>query len=127
MPTRILVVDDDIAYLEVIQHALVSQGYEVTTATTGMHGLKLAREEKPDILLLDIMMPRMHGFEVCHQLRADKGMAGLKIIMISAKGYKSDFDAAMNAGADSYLVKPFKPEALLELLEQFAPSSRTTP
>jgi phosphoribosyl 1,2-cyclic phosphodiesterase/ActR/RegA family two-component response regulator len=111
---KILVIDDDPEIADLAVLAL-RDFYEVRTAGDGKEGLASASSFRPDLVLCDIMMPGMHGFEVCQKLRSDKSLPGLKILMSSSKGYASDIQSALEAGADAYLVKPF---ALKDLIEK---------
>ena len=116
MAKKILVIDDDEAFVQLLNEACLGAGYVVQFARNGKDGLELAKSFRPDVLLLDIMMPGMHGYEVCSTIRADIELAHIKIIIISAKGYQFDKTNAMAAGADHYLVKPFRLPALFALL-----------
>src|SRR5206468_1830960 len=97
---------------------LKTTGYNVVSAREGREAITMAKAHKPDVMLLDIMMPALHGYEVCRAIRADEELSKTKIIMISAKGYKSDMDSAKAVGADHYLVKPFDSKELVALLEK---------
>ncbi len=116
MPKKILSIDDDEAFLHLLSEACLGAGYEFQGAPNGKEGLAAAKAFRPDVVLLDIMMPGMHGYEVCSSIRADKELAQAKIIILSAKGYAFDKTAAKEAGADHYLVKPFRLPELFALL-----------
>src|SRR5688572_33118576 len=90
------------------------EGYTVSTASDGVEGLEKARAEHPDIVLLDIMMPRMDGLEVTKALKSDESTKQIPIILLSAKAQASDIQAGKDIGADDYLTKPFDPLELLE-------------
>jgi adenylate cyclase len=111
-PPRILVVDDTTANVHVLQLRLASQGYEVITASNGEEALATARAALPDLILLDIMMPKLDGIEVCRQLRADPDFPFVPIIMVTAKADSKDIIAGLEAGSDEYLVKPVDQNAL---------------
>jgi two-component system, OmpR family, KDP operon response regulator KdpE len=111
--THILVVDDDPGILTAIKQALVKHQYEVTTAVDGVEALDLYQRLQPDLLLLDLMMPRLNGLEVCRQIRAQ---APTPIIILSVKGSEADIVSALDLGADDYLVKPFRLAELLARL-----------
>src|ERR1051325_44094 len=111
-PPRILAVDDDPSSLEVVRARLASQGYEVLTATDGEQALTDVREQAPDLLLLDVMMPRMDGLEVCRRLRSDPARPFTPIIIVTARADSADIVAGLNAGADEYLTKPLDHDAL---------------
>lgn len=113
MAKRILVVDDDPTALRLIGYSLQQEGYDVVTATGGQDGLSQARQQVPDLVVLDVMMPDLDGFEVCRRLRADPATSRLPIIMLTAKGQVSDRVAGFRAGADDYVVKPADPSELV--------------
>jgi DNA-binding response OmpR family regulator len=108
--TQILAVDDDPGILTAINQALLAHQYEVLTAIDGVEALELFKQSKPELILLDLMMPRMDGLEVCRQIRL---ISPTPIIILSIKGGEADIVAALDLGADDYLVKPFR---LAELL-----------
>jgi DNA-binding response OmpR family regulator len=110
VPEKILVVDDDPALLEVIQSSLRHDSYEVTVAFNGEDGLRLLAESKPHLLILDIMMPSMDGWELCSRVRK---LSTIPIIMLTALGSQEDIVRGLRAGADDYLVKPFQRNELL--------------
>jgi adenylate cyclase len=113
IPPRILVVDDVPANVHILQLRLAAQGYEVITATDGEEALAVAREAQPDLILLDIMMPKMDGMEVCRRLKADHSRPFTPIIMITAKAESQDVVAGLEAGGDEYLTKPVDQAALV--------------
>ena len=108
--TCILVVDDEVSIIRFVSARLRKEGYEVVTASNGEEGLLRAEEENPALALLDIMMPKMDGFEVCRRLRE---WSEVPIIMLSAKGEESDKVKCLDLGADDYITKPFGTEELL--------------
>jgi len=110
---RILIVEDDPSVLRATSYILEKEGYQVLTAQNGLEGLKKAREDNPDLLVLDVMLPGIDGFEICHSLRSEPETAGLPIIMFSAKGQESDKATGLKVGADEYLTKPVDREVLL--------------
>jgi class 3 adenylate cyclase len=112
-PPRILVVDDMPANVHILQLRLKAQGYDVVTATDGEAALTAARELLPDLILLDVMMPKVDGLEVCRQLRADPAFPFTPIIMITAKADPKDVVAGLEAGGDEYLTKPVDQVALV--------------
>ncbi|HEX2274964.1 MAG TPA: response regulator [Acidimicrobiales bacterium] len=111
---RVLVVDDDPVILELLRINFEIEGYEVLAATDGEQGLAKAREEEPDVVLCDIMMPRLDGIEVVTQLRGDPRTAHLPIVLLSAKAQKVEVDRGLSVGADDYVTKPFDPLELLD-------------
>jgi DNA-binding response OmpR family regulator len=110
MSHKILVVEDDDSLLETLEYNLVRQGYEVLLARDGRTGLKLAREQQPDLLLLDLMLPGLDGFEVCRQLRQEMSVP---ILMLTARTEEVDKIVGLEVGADDYLTKPFSMRELL--------------
>ena len=113
MTRKILIVEDDPSALSFAAYALEQEGYQVLTAANGVEGLKMALEETPDILVLDVMLPGMDGFELCHRLRNEASTAKLPIMMLSVKGRESDRDMGLKVGADEYLTKPTDPAELV--------------
>jgi adenylate cyclase len=112
-PPRILIVDDTPENLDIFRTRLSIHGYEILTADNGEEGLTLAREEQPDLILLDVMMPKMDGFEVCRRLRADRAVPFTPIILVTAKADSKDIVAGLEAGGDEYLTKPVDQAALV--------------
>ena len=107
MKRKILLVDDEPGIQMVISARLEAEGYEVLIAKDGQEGLDLARSESPDIVLLDIMLPKLDGYKVCRMLKFDKTFESIPIVMFSAKGADADKKLAEQVGADAYIVKPF--------------------
>ena len=112
-PTRILVVDDDPVNVEVLRVRLSAQGYEVVTAIDGEEGLQRARELEPDLVLLDVMMPKLDGISVLKELKADITLRFMPVILLTAKADTRDIVNGLGAGADDYLTKPFEQSALV--------------
>lgn len=115
---KVLAVDDNSDNL-VIMEKILEQDYEVKTAETGEEALQIAQDFQPDLILLDIMLPKMSGYQVCEQLRADSAFNNTTIIMVSAKGMVSERYQGHEAGADDYITKPFNEEELLESISFF--------
>ncbi|SFE17215.1 two-component system, OmpR family, response regulator MprA [Paenibacillus catalpae] len=111
MRQHIMVVDDDDKITSLLRRSLAFEGYEVTTASNGMEGLKLLLTADPDMLILDVMMPQVDGWEVCRRVR--EGGSTVPILMLTAKDDISDRVKGLDAGADDYLIKPFALEELL--------------
>ena len=107
MDKKILVIEDDPATLRLIRYTLEGEGYQVLTASNGLEGLRKAREEDPDLIVLDVMLPGIDGFEICHRLRAEPQTAQLPILMLSAKAREIDKATGLKVGADDYLTKPW--------------------
>jgi two-component system, OmpR family, response regulator MprA len=110
MKERILIIEDDEAILKLLRRGLVYEGYQVDTALDGQAGLNMARDEHPDLIILDWMLPGMDGLEVCRRLRAG---GSVPILMLTAKDTIQDRVQGLDAGADDYLVKPFELDELL--------------
>lgn len=113
MGRKILVVDDEPVLVETIAYNLEQAGFQVTTATDGTSGLEAARRERPDLIILDIMLPGMDGLEVCRQLRREGQTATTPIMMLTAKGDEIDRVVGLEMGADDYVTKPFGRRELL--------------
>ena len=110
MPKKILVVDDEPKIAEICQDYLKAAGYEVVTAMTGPEGLSAARREKPDLVVLDLMLPEMDGLDVCRTLRRE---SDVPIIMLTARVEETDKLIGLEIGADDYITKPFSPRELV--------------
>jgi two-component system phosphate regulon response regulator PhoB len=103
----VLVVEDEMSQREVLAYNLTAAGYALLTATTGQEALVLAREEEPDLIVLDWMLPEVSGIEVCRQLKAAPTTAGIPVIMLSARAEEADRVRGLETGADDYVVKPY--------------------
>ena len=111
---RILIVDDTKDILAVVSRRLQSWGYEPLTAESGEEGLQIAEETVPDLILLDIMMPKMKGRDVCARLKANPKTQRIPVIFLTALGLADHIRAGMDLGAEDYIVKPFEPAELKE-------------
>ncbi len=120
---RVLVVDDEAIVTEVVQRYLVREGFHVTTASDGESALKMARDIGPDLVVLDLMLPRLDGLEVCRTLRSE---SNVPIIMLTAKGEESDKILGLGLGADDYLTKPFSPGELAARVKAVLRRSQVT-
>lgn len=116
---KIMVVDDDLFILEIIKMQFESLDYRVVTAADGEEALEKVPEELPDLIILDIMMPKIDGYEVCRRLKANRLTAKIPIIMLTAKAQKEDKFWGRDAGADDYVTKPFISRELESLVEKF--------
>ncbi|MHC5165616.1 MAG: response regulator transcription factor, partial [Planctomycetota bacterium] len=110
---RILIVDDEEDVLELVRYNLEKNGYTVETAATGEEALKKVRFKKPDLMVLDLMLPGVDGLNVCKQLKSDPRTEQLPIIMLTAKGEEADIVTGLELGADDYVTKPFSPKVLV--------------
>jgi two-component system alkaline phosphatase synthesis response regulator PhoP len=115
---RILVVDDERHIVRLIQVNLEREGYQVLTAFDGKDGLQKAKGEKPDLVVLDVMMPYMDGFEVLKSMKADPVTAEIPVIMLTAKAQDADVFRGWSSGVDCYLTKPFNPMELLTFVRR---------
>lgn len=113
MPIRTLVVDDEADILRLIEIKLKKAGFEVTTARDGQDGLTKALTIKPDLMLVDVMMPKMDGYSVVAEVRRELAAEAPIIILLTAKGQESDVIKGLSSGADDYIIKPFSPRELL--------------
>ena len=120
---KILVVDDEKQFLEMMTIRFEANGYEVITATDGKEGLTKAKSENPDIILLDVMMPEIDGFEVCKLLKNDEQYSGIPIIICTAMAQTADLETSNKVGADAYVTKPFDHSILLSKIEELLKKS----
>jgi two-component system, OmpR family, response regulator len=124
---KVLIIDDSPTIRLIVKCAFERAGFDVSFASEGSEGVHLALMNPPNIVILDIMMEGLQGFEVCKMLRANSSMRRTAIIIISGKSYKSDIDRAIKLGADSYIVKPFSPEEILEIAIEHMNKRATQP
>jgi two-component system phosphate regulon response regulator PhoB len=124
---KILVVEDEPDLLEVLEYNLTREGFRVLTARDGEAGLKQARAELPDALILDLMLPGMDGLEICRRLRADDVTRVLPIVMVTAKGEEADVVVGLGIGADDYVAKPFSPRELIARLRAVLRRTQAAP
>jgi two-component system alkaline phosphatase synthesis response regulator PhoP len=111
---KILVVDDEVYILHILDFSLGAEGYEVITAVNGEQAIERAREEQPDLIVMDIMMPRLDGYETCRELKREPETRGIPIILLTAKGREIDKRIGFEAGALEYITKPFSPGKLID-------------
>lgn len=114
----ILIVEDEVELVEMVKMRLEANGYKVIAAYNGEDGLYWARKEKPDLILLDLMLPKIDGYEVCGTLKKDKNYADIPICIFTARAQESEKRLGMELGADAYIIKPFEPSALLEKIKE---------
>jgi two-component system phosphate regulon response regulator PhoB len=122
---RILVVDDEPEAVELVEFNLKQSGYAVITAADGAEALKKARGQTPDLIVLDVMLPEMDGFEICKTLRLDPATAKIPILMLTAKAAEIDRVLGLELGADDYLTKPFSPRELLLRIKKILSRGQT--
>jgi DNA-binding response OmpR family regulator len=111
---KVLVIDDEEYIQHILNFSFAAEGYEVLTASDGEEGVSKARDEKPDVIVMDIMMPKMDGYEACKKLKSDPETKDIPVILLTAKGREADRKLGSEAGADDYVVKPFSPGRLIE-------------
>ena len=117
--TRILAVDDEPHILRLVSFSLSSKGFEMLEASDGLSALEIAEREKPDLVLLDVMMPVLDGYETCRRLKANPETADIPVVMLSAKSQKAEQAVGLQAGAIDYICKPFTPKDLVEQVRGF--------
>jgi CheY-like chemotaxis protein len=117
---RVLVVDDDDVIRQLITVNLELEGFEVATAVDGQDCLDKVKDVQPDVITLDIMMPRLDGWEAAGRLRADPDTAGIKVVLLSARAQEADLERGSRIGVDAYLTKPFDPDELIEVVRRLA-------
>lgn len=115
---KILLVDDEPDFVDVLRERLETQKYEVIPVYDGEEALEKVKEEKPDLIILDILLPKMNGFDVCRKLKIDENYKKIPIIMLTAKFQANDKKFGMEMGADAYITKPFEPQVLLEKMAE---------
>ena len=111
---RILVVDDEPSIVRPLMFVLKKNGYDVLTAPNGDEGLRMAKQEKPDLIFLDVMMPKKNGYEVCREIKNDPELRQIYIIILTARGVELDEEEKKKVNADEYMSKPFSPIKVVE-------------
>lgn len=121
----ILVIDDEKDLIKLVDHYLSRDGFLVISARDGLEGIEIAKKHKPNLILLDIMMPKMDGWEVCNHLKTIAGLAHIPVIMLTARAQETDKVVGLEMGADDYITKPFSPRELVArvkaVLRRFEP------
>jgi len=120
MAKRILIVDDEPQMADMLSIRLEANGYDVVTAHDGQEGLDKARSEKPDLIILDLMLPKIDGYKVCGLLKKDSRFARIPIIMFTARARQEDMALGEEMGADAYITKPFDSQVLLAKIKELA-------
>jgi len=118
---KILVVDDEPNVVRTLTFVLKKEGYDVSSAVNGEEALVKARESKPNLMFLDVMMPRKNGYEVCRELKNDPITRDIHIIILSAKGQEADKEKALSTGANEFMTKPFSPVAIITRVKELLP------
>jgi DNA-binding response OmpR family regulator len=111
---KIVIAEDEPDIRDLIAFTLRFAGHEVITGSNGEEGYHLARQEHPDLVMLDVRMPRMTGYEACQRIKAEPGLGTTPVVFLSAKGQENEIEQGLAAGAEEYLLKPFAPDQLVE-------------
>ena len=118
MAKRILIVDDEVQLVELVKMRLEAAGYETVSAYDGQEGFDKAKKEKPDLIILDLMLPKMDGYKVCGLLKNDARYSKIPIIMFTARVQEEDVRLGKDLGAEEYVTKPFDPKILLSKIKE---------
>jgi DNA-binding response OmpR family regulator len=110
---KVLVVDDEVYILHILDFSLGAEGFEVITAADGEQALAKARAERPDLIVMDIMMPRLDGYETCRRLKSYPETREIPVLLLTARGREEDRQKGIDCGADDYITKPFSPNKLI--------------
>ncbi len=124
MPMHALIVEDEESILLSLEFLLTEEGYSVVTAQDGAAALNAAAAQTPDLVLLDVMLPHIDGFEVCRQMRANPALRNTRIMMVTARGRETEVERGMALGADAFLTKPFSTRELMEKIRSLLASRR---
>ncbi len=116
---KVLIVDDEADIIEILQFVLEARGYECITAFDGEEGLRLAKEAKPDLILLDVMMPKINGYKISRLLKYDSKYKDIPILMLTARSQDEDKILGRETGADEYITKPFKVDYVIEKVKEY--------
>lgn len=116
---KVLIVEDDLDILKTTQYVLEKKGYQCITAVEGMDGFQKAKTENPDLIILDLMLPKLNGYKISRLLKFDEKYKNIPIIMLTARAQESDKKLGFETGADEYVTKPFEISHLLTLLEKY--------
>ena len=125
-PGTLLIAEDDPLLMPLLKATFRNSGLRVITAGTGTQALDLARTERPDLMLLDVGLPEMNGYEVCQAIKTDPQTAVIRVVMLTARAGPADQGLAAEAGADAYLTKPFSPAELLDAVRSLLRTDRET-
>lgn len=120
---RVLIIEDEEPIAEAEKIILQDQ-FKVFVARTGSEGFNMAKKIRPDVIILDIMLPQISGYELCQKFREDKNLSNTKIVMVTAKGEEADENLGMDLGADDYIMKPFEPDELTYVVNQVLKKSK---
>ncbi len=123
MAKVILIVDDDPKSLKIIRDLLQVSGYKTIEATGGEQGIELAKSKKPDLILMDIMMPKVDGYTACREIKMDKATKAIPVVMLTALDYELNKELGRDMGAAEYITKPVDRQELLDVISRFLPAS----
>lgn len=121
---KILVVDDEINITQILEFSIGSEGYQVITASNGEEAIDVARKEQPNLIILDIMMPKIDGYEACRIIKANPLTKNIPVILLTAKGRDIDKRLGYEVGATDYIIKPFSPTQLIERIQELLVNAR---
>lgn len=127
MAKKILIIDDDKNMVDLLTALLSSRGYEVISSNESIAGVALAKSDKPDLILLDVMMPLMNGYQVCRLLKGDSAYRTIPIVMLTARSQDIDVRTGKEVGVNAYLQKPYEDDKLLKVIADFLPNSESKP
>lgn len=113
MSSRILIIDDEPNIVLSLEFLMKREGFEVAVAGDGEGALRAMAERRPDLIILDVMMPKLNGFEVCQRIRAEPALRGVRVLMLTAKGRETEMKKGLEVGADAYVTKPFSTKELV--------------
>jgi len=127
MSRKILIIEDEVALSRMLQLRLEANNFQVIAATDGQKGLNMAREEAPDLIILDIMLPSLNGHQILRMLKFDGRYKEIPIIVLTAKGLEEDKKLGLDLGADAYFAKPFDSDKLIDKIRELLPSVPLAP
>lgn len=127
MPSRILIVDDEPSIVISLEYLMRREGYEVAVAADGEAALAAVAARPPDLVVLDVMMPKVDGFEVCRRLRAEPAWRGVRVLMLTAKGREAELQKGLSLGADAYVTKPFSTRDLVAEVRRLLAAGEARP
>ncbi|MBN2070719.1 MAG: response regulator [Candidatus Krumholzibacteriota bacterium] len=121
---KILVVDDEVNITQILEFSIGSEGYQVITASNGEEAIDVARREQPDLIILDIMMPKIDGYEACRIIKTNPLTKNIPVILLTAKGRDIDKRLGYEVGATDYIIKPFSPNKLIDRIQKLLVSAK---
>lgn len=122
---RILIIEDNVAFRKMLKLRLESKGYSTIITEDGLAGLNAARDEKPDLIFLDLMLPKMDGHKVCRLIKFDKKMQHIPVIIFTSRDLDDDADLAKECGADAFMIKTTRGEVLMDVMEKLLKKAST--